>query len=261
MLGLAPEKKEHDEKLISVGKYVINYIEMGQGYPIILVHGLGTSLEFWEKNLESLASCGKVYALDLPGFGNSCKPTEIINTRKMAKILYDWCKAMGIKKAHIIGHSLGGEVCLWFASNYPGMVKSMVLAASTGIKSKVPIKTRLLNLAKNAPFEPFSFLPRLINSYNKAGFVRIMTTILASNPLKLLKKVAKIKVPTLIISGSNDQVVTLDESIDLHLLLPNSRLEIIDGSHGLIFDAHDNFNKAICRFFNTEALTGKVKKK
>lgn len=252
MLGTTREKTGHEAKLIPVGNYLVNYIEMGEGFPIILVHGLGTCLDFWEDNLDSLAGCGKVYALDLPGFGNSCKPIEIMNTEKMAKVLYAWCKEMKIKKAHFIGHSMGGEVCLWFASKYPGMVKSMVLAASTGIKNRVSFKRRFVNIIKNAPLEPFSVIPKVLSAYNKAGFWRIFTTFISSNPAKLLKNVTKIKAPVLIISGSKDAVVTLEESVDLNLLLPNSRLQIIEGAHGLIFDAHEAFNELICRFFSTK---------
>jgi len=251
MLGIPVEKTAKDEKLIEVGNHLINYIEMGEGYPIILVHGLGTSLDLWEHNLESLACYGKVYALDLPGFGNSSKPKEIINTEAMANILYQWCKVKGIKKAHIIGHSLGGEVCLWFASNYPKMVKSMVLAASTGIKTRISLKTRLVNMIKDAPLEPVFLFPRLMSAYSKAGLVRIVTTLLSSNPARLLNKVRKIKVPTLVISGSKDPVVTLEESVELNQVLQNSQLEIINGAHGLIFDAADLLNESICNFYKS----------
>ena len=71
----------------------------GEGRPLVLVHGLGTSAMCWEHNVEELSRCGRVYAVDLPGFGESEAPTTTLSAEELAERVIAWCDIVGVTGA------------------------------------------------------------------------------------------------------------------------------------------------------------------
>ena len=123
------------------------YVEGGQGAPVIFVHGVGGALLDWEKVLAYFAARYHTIALDQPGFGKSEKkmkyPYSIETNAKVLLALMDY---LGIKKANLVGNSMGGEVVAFFAIHYPERVEKLVLVDAAG--------------ALNMPF--FPFVPELV---------------------------------------------------------------------------------------------------
>ena len=78
--------------------------------PVILVHGLGMSSRYMIPLAQHLAPHVRVYAPDLPGFGSSDKPREVLTVRELADALAAWMRAIGVERAVFIGNSLGCEV-------------------------------------------------------------------------------------------------------------------------------------------------------
>lgn len=221
----------------------------GEGPPLVLVHGLGLSSESWALNVEELARCARVYAVDLPGCGASDKPAEALAPHRLAEVLCQWCDAEGIATAAFAGHSLGGEVCLWLAVKRPDLVDRLVLAASTGACPRGDLVGRLGSLLADAVHEPVAFAPRLLKSYLQARPWRILQTARGTRSPELLRLLGTIQAPALVICGRHDAVVPLQESKRLARALPNARLAIVeDGAHGLIFDAPESFNGLVCGF-------------
>ena len=239
-----------EKKFIDVGEHLISYQVLGEGQPIILIHGLGTSCDSWSKNIIELSKCGKVYALDMPGFGDSSTTQEILSSKGLAKVIANWCRAMKIKKAVFVGHSFGGEICLWLSILYKKLVKSIILAASTGLSDDFSLAERFQNLIIDGFREPFFFMPKLFKAYWKAGAKRILLTIQKSRNKKLTKNLSKIKVPVLVLYGSKDPVIVYEETQEALKKIPNLTVEIIDSTHGLIFEYPEGFNKSVCRFIS-----------
>jgi pimeloyl-ACP methyl ester carboxylesterase len=163
---------------VRVGAWRLRVLEQGEGTPIVLVHGLGTSASTWRRNLQALSGCGRVYAVDLPGFGESDDPDGIHGAAQQAIVLHAWCRAMGIRRAHFIGHSLGGEVCIWLAIRHPELVDKLVLAGSTGAPVRSNHLAKLARLLRDGLREPLSFMPVLLRAYAQAGPWRIGHTAL-----------------------------------------------------------------------------------
>jgi pimeloyl-ACP methyl ester carboxylesterase len=221
----------------------------GEGEPLVLVHGLGTSAATWAKNIDALARCARVYAVDLPGFGESEKPEEILPPDRLADLLAAWCRAAGISRASFAGHSIGGEICLWLAHRHPDLPVRLVLAASTGAAPRAGLTRRLGRLLIDGAREPLRFMPVLLRAYWQARPWRIYETARRSRSPELLRMLPTIRVPTLVAWGRRDPVVSYAEARRLAAALPDARLAVIEGgAHGLIFDAPDRFNELVCAF-------------
>jgi pimeloyl-ACP methyl ester carboxylesterase len=81
---------------------------MGQGKPIILIHGLSGSSRWWGRNLCALGEHYRLYSIDLPGFGTMRRFRLCFALDEIASGIVLWMKAVGIKQAHLVGHSMGG---------------------------------------------------------------------------------------------------------------------------------------------------------
>ncbi len=116
----------------------ITYLLRGEGgVPIILIHGFGGDLNNWLFNHEALAATRSVYALDLPGHGSSTKDVGDGSVGFFAGILSGFMAALGIDKAHLVGHSMGGAIALAVAQNAPERVASLTLIGSAGLGSEI----------------------------------------------------------------------------------------------------------------------------
>src|SRR2546428_12236755 len=93
----------------------LNYLVEGRGPAVVLVHGLGGFAESWRHNVPSLAARATVYAVDLPGFGRSGKPSAGYSLAYFTRALYAFLDAVGVTQVSLVGHSHGAAV----AGTYP----------------------------------------------------------------------------------------------------------------------------------------------
>ena len=105
------------------------YLEAGSGPPVILLHGLGATNASMLPTLWDLARDHRVLAPDLPGFGESGKPVRAYNPAFFASWLESFMDATGVKKAHLVGNSMGGRVALEAGLRIPRRVHCLVLLA------------------------------------------------------------------------------------------------------------------------------------
>ena len=115
------------EKQLSFKNGVINYRAMGQGPAIVLLHGFLENQSIWDDCAGKLEKNYRVLAIDLPGFGKSSVFGEVHSMAFMAGAVHTVLRAEEIKKAFLVGHSMGGYVSLAFARLYPQQLKGVVL--------------------------------------------------------------------------------------------------------------------------------------
>jgi pimeloyl-ACP methyl ester carboxylesterase len=115
-------------RLVKVNGFTVHYSEIGSGPPVILLHGLGGSLQDWSENTCVLSRTHRLYDLDLPGFGGSSLPNTSIdyNLGHAADFLRAFADRLGLERVVLIGNSLGGGICLKFAIDYPGRTAGLV---------------------------------------------------------------------------------------------------------------------------------------
>lgn len=104
----------------------LNYKSFGEGYPIIILHGLFGTLDNWQTIAKKLATTNLVYIIDQRNHGRSPHDEEF-NYSVMAEDLQAFMESQWIYEAHIIGHSMGGKTAMQFALNYPDMVNKLVV--------------------------------------------------------------------------------------------------------------------------------------
>ena len=111
----------------------VNYVEMGEGPPLVFVHGLSGAWQNWLENLPHFARTHRVIALDLPGFGSSPMPPWEITIPAYGRFLRDFCERLGIERCALVGNSMGGFIATEVAVAEPDRVEKLVLVSAAGI--------------------------------------------------------------------------------------------------------------------------------
>lgn len=123
---------------IEVAGRRIRYLEKGEGgQPALLIHGFGGDLNNWLFNHDALAQRRAVYALDLPGHGESSKEVGEGSLGELAEALHGFLDAVELTSVHLIGHSLGGAVAIEFALAHPDRTSSITLISSVGLGPEI----------------------------------------------------------------------------------------------------------------------------
>lgn len=128
-----------EPEIIEAGGTRINYLRSGTGSgpPLVLVHGFGGDLNNWLFNQPALADEHDVVALDLPGHGRSSKDVGAGDLASLSATLAAFLDALGLKRAHLVGHSLGAAVVLDLALGAPGRAASLTLISPAGLGPEI----------------------------------------------------------------------------------------------------------------------------
>jgi pimeloyl-ACP methyl ester carboxylesterase len=132
---------------IQVGHQTVSYQVVGQGEPIILLHGLSGTSRWWVRNIPALAEHYRLYLLDLPGFGTMRRFRLRFALDEIASGIVLWMEAVGIKQAHLVGHSMGGYICLWIAAHHPERVQCLVLVSRQASPTYGPCMATLFHFS------------------------------------------------------------------------------------------------------------------
>jgi len=126
-----------EPEIVEAAGWRLNYLQIGEGAPIVLVHGFGGDLNNWLFNQPDLARSHRVTALDLPGHGRSGKDVGAGDLGALSDALGAFLDELGIGRAHLVGHSLGGAVALDLALRRPETSASLTLISSAGLGPEI----------------------------------------------------------------------------------------------------------------------------
>ena len=141
--NFVPPQEDDEEqasayRTIAAGGHSLRYAKRGEtGDAVILVHGFGGALDTWLFTLTDLAAELTVYALDLPGHGESNKKVGSGTLTDLAQALADFMDAVGVESAHLVGHSMGGAVIQQLVSDQPQRARSLTLIDSAGLGREI----------------------------------------------------------------------------------------------------------------------------
>lgn len=141
--SFTPETANEEEagpayQFIEAGGHRLRYTRQGDGgETVLLIHGFGGDLDNWLFNIQALAEKHTVYALDLPGHGQSDKTLDDPSLAGLAASVLAFMDAVNIEQAHLVGHSLGGAIVLQLARDIPNRVQSLALIASAGLGADI----------------------------------------------------------------------------------------------------------------------------
>jgi pimeloyl-ACP methyl ester carboxylesterase len=226
----------------------LHYQRAGSGEPVILIHGLSASSRWWRHNVDALAKRFTVYTIDLIGFGRSRGRQRFV-LADSAALLARWMESVGIERAHIVGHSMGGYIAAQLAVEHPERILRLVLVDAA---VPLPRKSRLqhlLHLGREMRYTPPQFLHLLATDAALAG---PRTVLSAANQLlvaDLEPELGKIAAPALIVWGEHDPLVPPEIGDRLAELIPNARRCVIPGSgHKPMLERPEAFNAAVIAF-------------
>jgi 2-hydroxy-6-oxonona-2,4-dienedioate hydrolase len=236
-------------RYISVGPASVRYREAGAGPPLVLVHGLGVSADYWFRNAGILATAGlRVLAPDLPGFGRTFAPNAEAAEGPVpqADALASWADAMELGPSVYVGHSLSCQSILELAAHRPEQVRGLVLAAPTG---SGPVWRRIRQLGRlvlDVPREPIRLVTAVGASYLRAGPLRVLRTWWQGARHDPLPLAARVAAPGLVIVGTRDPVVDPVLAMALAARLRHGPVHWIEGgTHAVHHSRAEAFNRAV----------------
>jgi pimeloyl-ACP methyl ester carboxylesterase len=250
--------REHLRRVEVVGAEV-NYVEMGEGPPLLFVHGLAGCWQNWLENIPHFAATHRVVAVDLPGFGSSPMPPWQISIPAYGRFLRDFCERLGIDRCSLVGNSMGGFIATELAISEPDRVDDLVLVSAAGItwararrepavmvarmgRAAAPAlfklqtsgmrRRRLRRVAFQGVFFDPNRLRRemlwenFVPAMQSPGYFDAMSNLWGYD---IRHRLEEIGVPTLIVWGRNDRVVPVPAALSY-------RKRIGDNAELVIFD-------------------------
>ena len=212
----------------------INYKDYGKkdSEAIVYLHGWGQNIEMMEPIANPFEKNNRIVIIDLPGFGKSEEPKTSWTLEDYVTMIHKLLKELKINNPNIIGHSFGGKLGILYASKYP--TKRLVLLASPFKVEfkKQPLKVRVYKRIKKVPFLKglAEIMKNKIGSTDYKNATPRMREILVKHVnTDLTEEAKKIKCPTLIIWGTNDTAVKVEDAYILEKLIEDSGVVIYEG--------------------------------
>lgn len=243
-----------EKELILNGLLVHTYfkksLEKSKGN-VLLLHGWGVSASIFDSLVEFLTKENfDVYLIDFPGFGESPAPKTPLVLESYSLLVKEFIEKEIKEETIVLAHSFGGRVAIKLASNFPQLIKKLVLIDSAGFVRK-GLKNTLIKIFAKI-FKPLFKLPVLsslkIKVYKKIGTEDYLSNLelkkTYANIVKedLTEEMKKISVETIIIWGKSDRTTPLEWGKKMHQLIKNSIFYEIKGGHFCFLDNSSEFN-------------------
>ena len=262
-------------KMIRLGDVGIHYVDRGRGQPLVLIHGLGGSIYNFRYNIPALSEHLRVVALDLKGFGYSERPAAgDYSLAAQARLVGELMDRLGIPRAAVLGHSMGGAIALRLAATSPEKVDRLILVASAPPDRMVPRfvaspplpsflrlgtalvlhQPRLREIVLRQGFYDPAFLsPEMVEEFRHIARIRGSTDAISSllsdaareEPIDL----SRVSQPVLLLWGRHDRWPGLRVARWLADQLPDARLQVIERARHMVMEERaEEANEAILSF-------------
>lgn len=208
------------------------YYDNNSKIDLVYLHGWGQNIQMMMPIAKPFIKEHNVLIIDLPGFGNSDEPNEILSIYDYADIVHEIVRKVKMKNPIIIGHSFGGKITIAYSIKYETS-KIVLLASPYKQNIKKPtFKMRVYKFVKKIPVinKLEGFVKKHVGSTDYRNASETMRKILVNHVnLDLTEEVKKIDVPSLLIWGTNDEAVSIEDAKELEKLIPNAGLVEYEG--------------------------------
>lgn len=257
----------------------VEYAELGAGEPLLFVHGLSGCWRNWLENLPHFGAGHRAVALDLPGFGASPMPSWPVEMATYGRLIHEFCEALGLEGATLVGNSMGGLIAAEAATTRPELYRRLVLVSAAGIintwqpearaaatawawkrfgESVAARGGRLLARARTRE----ALLGPLVRYPNQLAIDLLWEQLDGGLPcpafgdaLRALihhdsrERLAAIELPTMVLWGLDDRIVPVAAGLSYHRRIPGSRLEVFERTgHVPMFERPLRFNAVLDDF-------------
>ncbi len=212
---------------IKLKNITLNYIDYGNqnGQALVFLHGWGQNIEMMRPIADPFSKEFRIIIVDLPGFGESSEPDFDWSLYDYVECIHLLLQKLNIKDPILLGHSFGGKISLLYGANHS--VSKLVLFGSPYKKEikKLSTKTKILKELKKVPVlnKLEGFAKKHIGSTDYKNASPLMKQILVNHVnLDITEEIKKIKVPALLIWGTLDEAVPLEQAYELEQIIPDS---------------------------------------
>jgi pimeloyl-ACP methyl ester carboxylesterase len=268
---------------VEVEGRTINYVDVGEGdeTPVLLVHGLAGQWQNWLENIPRIAQERRVLALDLPGHGLSDLPREKISIQGYGRTVDGFLEALGVERVAVVGNSMGGFVSSELTIQFPQRVERLVLVSAAGISNASFYRAPALTIGRVA-----SALTAVTAARHRSLAARPITrhlaiALVARHPSRLKAdlvweglmkgagkesfqdalranleydfrdRIPDIEVPTLVVWGEKDSVISVQDADEFERLIDDARKVVMeDTGHVPMIERPSAFNDLLMKFLS-----------
>lgn len=258
---------------------ILHYESLGRGRPLLLLHCWLGSWDFWRETMETFATqeAGyRIYALDFWGFGESDRRLATYHVENYVAMVVQFMEHLGIARAPVFGHSMGGTVAMSLAIEHPERVDKVAVVGSPMDGNSLSLLLKLAGVRWVADFL-WRFPPLLrfvIWGYSpflardrKEVYRRMMRTISQSTVASFCNSIAslrrkdlrprlpEVQAPVLGIYGTRDWVVHPNQALVIQQFVPHAQVEVFEGSgHFPMLDEPERFHQTLLAFLKGPGL-------
>jgi len=277
---IAPAPLARTKRRIRTFAGDVAYVRMGQGPPLVLLHGIPSSSYLWRDVLEPLAQTFDVLAPDLLGYGDSDKRLDAdLSIAAQARYMVAFMESVGVHQAAVVGHDVGGGVAQLMAVDEPQRVARLILIDSVvddnwpvqeiarlkepawdQIMVNIDLREGLRKGLMNGMVTEGRVTDELVDEWTRPfqdiggrrAYLRAARALNNRDLVSRAKHIAEITTPTLILWGANDRFLEPKWADKLRRKFRDSMVEVIDpGGHFLPLDRPEEVAQAIKRFLTT----------
>lgn len=265
------------EKFAEMSHGKTRYWEAGTGFPTILIHGAGwnSGPEGWVLNIGPLSEKFRVLAIDCLNWGTGDVFNQELSFAYMVDHVREFMDVLGIEKANVVGHSMGGWIVTLLSYESPDRVNKCVNVAGGGtatrplqnmVEFKVPSEQQIRDaFAHRFPEGRIdaSQMEELVKPYIQktalpehgeafGNVMKHMTNPMTRVRYNTLRRLPLIKVPTLIVWGRDDKTNALELGEQTHAGIKGSKFIVYDNcGHGVPQEKPDEFNRDVLAFLSS----------
>ena len=268
-----------EDKYVTVNGRSIRYIEKGSGRPLVCIHSTGISLsaDQWLVSIDALSVSSHVYALDMPGWGLSDYPGQGYSFPMWTSTIKGFCDALGLEQVDVAGQALGAWFATLFASEYPGLVRRVILVSlaglgppprgvASGAQFQLPDREQLRHALwmEWTGFVPITgaILDEQERRMQRPGRVEQFTAIRSylNDPavreeFSPRRRLPAMQMPVLVAWGDDSPSLRVDQAFEAFNLLPNPRLLVTyGGDHNPMGFNAPEFQAAATAFLTAEEI-------
>jgi pimeloyl-ACP methyl ester carboxylesterase len=249
--------------------------ECGDGYPLLLINGVGATVEMWGRSQERLAGVARTISFDAPGVGMSPTNPVALSHPAYAKFICRLLDKLGVKRCDVLGFSFGGTIAQQLVRTAPDRVRRVALVGTSCGWGGVPpdgrpVIAHSLRYYSRVAFDHADHLLDRVARDRDSETLRAQTHARSGAPPTItglaqqclagvtwssLHWISTLQAPTLVIAGERDGLVPLANSLMLARHLPHGRCHVLaDEGHMMLLDPDSGAHALLLDFFSSPTL-------
>lgn len=196
----------------------------GERAPIVLVHGIGVSGEYFLPLADALSADHDVYVLDLPGYGNTPNPRRALTVAELGETVAEVIKELGLDRPVVVGHSMGAQILAQTIGQHPQLCAGYIMIGPTVDPAARSLRAQEWRLLRDSLREPARTNAVIFRNYARMGPLRYLRTARYMLADRIEETILDCAIPGLVVRGARDPIADQDWARQLVRLAPDADL-------------------------------------